>query len=200
MRSDPQWEHPGSPSSASDNHGQGRQRKVLLPITLMQFAGSVEGAIGAVAFRVEVPDSRLRVKISIIGKPTAGNGSSFIGTKGLTLWLRAVEDSIQGGDAVPVTNLWGTSATPGPIPGELDNTGTPVAVTTLGGFSKEFVTAADAIVGTINYPAAVDTDTGLLLLQVSYVPEPFRVPAEEWREIEGQCRASIIGYPLAGAA
>lgn len=197
------WQHPGSPSSGSDNRGQGRQRHVLPPVMLMQFNNNSEGHIGDVDFRVEVPDSRLRVNLAIIGKPTGSNTDyAFIGPKLMTMWLRAVEDAIQGGNAVPITNLWGIATAFDPIPGYIDNTGVAVADTSLGGWGKEFVTAGDAIEGTVHYGSdgvGVQSGTGLLLLQVRYVPEAIRFPDNEWQEICAQCSANVKGLPLLGA-
>ncbi len=194
------WEAPGSPSSATDDRGQGRQIHKLRPLTLIQFVGSSEALENqSVSFRIEVPDSRLRVNVALIGVPTAGADSNFIGTKGLTLWLRAVEDSIDAGTVVPITNLWGTSAAPGAIPGYIDNTGAIVADSALGGWGKEFVTSGNAIEGTIRYPATVNTGAGLLVLQVRYTPEAIRFPRDEWDEIRKACGRNLYGQPFIGA-
>jgi len=191
------WDR-SSPSAGSDNRGQGRQRHVLPPVTLYQFSGSSEGNKGNVSFRVDVPDSRLRVNIALIGKPTGANTDPlFIGPKAMTMWLRAVEDAQQGGNAIPITNLWGTSAVPDPMPGYVDpTTGLVVADANLGGWGKEFVTAGNAIEGTIFYTTGAATGAGLLLLQVRYVPEAIRFPDAEWQEIAAQCNANVLGFPL----
>jgi hypothetical protein len=189
------WESPGSQSSRSSAGGVGRQIHVLRPLTLMQFAGSSEGNTGEVSFRVEVPDSRLRVNIALIGQPSDGAAANFIGTKALTLWLRAVEDSQDFGTEVPITNLWGTGAAADPIPGYIDPaTGLAVADTNLGGWAKEFVTIGRGIIGTVNYPASVNTGAGQLVLQVRYQPEAgIRFPWDEWDEIRRSCDRSGIG-------
>jgi hypothetical protein len=197
-----QWEHPGSPSSATDDSGQGRQIHVLgQAIPLIYFDGTAEGHTGPVEFRVEVPDSRLRVNIALIGQPGPGVDPNFIGGKGLTLWLRAVEDAVRGGAEVPITNLWGTSAVPGPIPGYIPpSTGLETRDTDLGGFGKEFVTSGNAIVGTVIVPPEMGTaGNGSLILQVRWTPEAIRFPRDEWYEIRGQCDACIKGNPITGA-
>jgi len=196
------YEAPGSQSSRSSAGGVGRQIHVLRPLALMQFVGSSEGNTGEVSFRVEVPDSRLRVNLAIIGQPSAGAAANFIGNKGLTLWLRAVEDSQDYGTEVPITNLWGDGTTPDPIPGSIDPaTGLVVADTNLGGWAKEFVTIGRAIIGTVNYPATVNTGAGQLVLQVRYQPEAgIRFPWDEWDEIRRSCDRSGIGaLPLQSA-
>lgn len=196
-----QWERPGSPSSATDDDGQGRQIHVLpQAVPLIYFTGDEAGFTGDVSFRVEVPDSRLRVKISLIGQPGAGIDPGFIGGKGLTLWLRAVEDAVRGGAEVPITNLWGRGNAGGPIPGYVASDGTETTDPFLGGFSKEFVTAGDAIVGTVTVPVEQGGDgTGSLILQVRWQPEAIRFPRDEWYEIRGQCQANIRGNPIRGA-
>ena len=190
-----QWESPGSASSRTDDQGQGRQIHKLKPLTLMQFVGSSEGNTGEVQFRVEVPDSRLRVNIALIGI-ALGSSNNILGGKGLTLWLRAVEDAWDTGTVCPITNLWGTDAIPGAIPGYIDNTGTIVADPNLNGWGKEFVTSGNAIEGTVNYPSTVNTGAGQLVLQVRYTPEAIRFPRDEWDEICRLCDRSRKGDAL----
>ncbi len=189
-----QWDQPGTPSSATDDGGQGRQKHILLPETLINFQGNSEGNIGAVQFRVKVPDSRLRVKLSLVpATPPAGSATFTLSGKGLTLWLRDTEFAQQTGTYFPVTDLWGTAAVPGPIPGRINPaTGLPIADPGLNGFSKEFVTAGDAIEGTVNYPVVVNNGKGQLLLQATYTPEAIRFPREEWLEIKHECGILII--------
>jgi hypothetical protein len=196
-----EWESPGSPSSATDDHGQGRQIHYLRALPLMTFINS--GSVtGSVSFRVDVPDSRLRVNVALLAQCTdGGSPASLIGAKGLNMWLRATEDSIETGDPAPITNLWGTGAQPAPIPGYIDpQTGLYAADANLGGWGKEFVTIGNAIVGTVNYPGADPTGAGQLVLQVRYIPEAIRFPRDEWDEIRRQCGRKILGLPLLGAA
>jgi len=195
MTSGAQWESPGSPSSATDDRGQGRQVHKLKPLSLMQFVGSSEGNTGEVSFRVEVPDSRLRVQVALIGI-ALGSSNNVLGGKGLTLWLRACENAIDTGTVVPITNLWGTGGTLAPIPGYIDNTGAYVADANLAGWGKEFVTAGDAIEGTVNYPSTVNTGPGQLVLQVRYTPEAIRFPRDEWDEIKRLCGRNRYGDAL----
>jgi hypothetical protein len=200
---DTDYSSPGSQSSRSRAGGSGRQIHVLRPLPLIQFVGSSEALTGDVSFRVEVPDSRVRVALEIIGQPGAGSeaADNFIGGKGLTLWLRAVADSVDFGTSVPITNLWGTSAVPDPIPGYIDpTTGLAVADTNLGGWGKEFVTIGRAVVGTINYAAAFNSGAGQLVLQVRYQPDAgVRFPWDEWDEIRRSCDRSVLGQMLTGA-
>jgi hypothetical protein len=179
-----QWRNPGTPSNATDDKGQGRQKWILRPEILANFQGDSEGNTGSFSFRVLVPDSRLRTKIVLVPqKPPAGSNFTLAG-KGLTLWLRDTEFGIQTGTYFPVTNLWGTAAAPGPIPGTIDpGTGLPIADAGLNGFGKEFVTSGAAIEGTVNYPGVVNNGKGQLVLQVQYIAEAIRFPRHEWEEI-----------------
>lgn len=184
---------PGTPSDATDNAGQGRQFHPLLPMVIANFQGSSEGSVGSVSFRVLVPDSRLRTKIVLLPqRPPAGSTFTLQG-KGLTLWLRDTEPGQQTGTFYPVTNLWGTQAAPGPIPGTIDPaTGLPVADTGLQGFGKEFVTSGRAIEGTITYTTINNTGKGQIVLQVEYTPEAIRFPRQEWQEIVAQMGMQIL--------
>lgn len=186
-----------SPSSGSDDAGEGRQLHVLKPEKLIFFdSGLFAGVTGSASFRVEVPDSRLRVHIAIIAQPPTNSSATpqaCLAGKNLTMWLRAVEDGIQSGRGIPITNLWGTNAAPGAIPGYVNAAGAIVADPDLAGWGKEFVTAARAIVGTINYPVAAGAPTCQIMLQVRYTPEAIRFTAVEWQEICAQAGAATIG-------
>lgn len=193
-----QWGSPGTPSDATDDGGQGRQFHTLLPIVVANFAGNSEGAVGNVSFRVFVPDSRLRTKIVLLPqRPPAGSNFTLQG-KGLTLWLRDTEPGKQTGTYYPITNLWGTSTTPGPIPGSIDPaTGLPIADPGLQGFGKEFVTAGRAIEGTITYAVLNNSGKGQIVLQVEYTPDgTSRFPRNEWQEIVGETGVQVITSPL----
>jgi len=173
---------------------------ILKPLILINFDQNAE-ADNSVSFRVEVPDSRLRCNVALIGEPRAGAANNFIGSKAMTLWLREVEDSIQFGTSVPCTNLWGTSAAPGAFPGTVNAAGAIVADTALGGFSREFVTAGRAIVGTVRYQFAFNSGLGDLALQVRYTPEAgMRFSAKEWQAICNRAGRSFEGAgPINGA-
>lgn len=186
-----QWQQPGTPSDATDDAGQGRQFHTLLPIVVANFAGSSEGSVGSVSFRVFVPDSRLRTKIVLLPVRTV-SGFTLQG-KGLTLWLRETEPAKQTGTYEPITNLWGTGAAPGPIPGTIDPaTGLPVADANLQGFGKEFVTAGRAIEGTITYAVINNSGKGQIILQVEYTPEAIRFPRNEWQEIVAEMGMQVL--------
>jgi len=189
-----QWENPGTPSNATDDGGQGRQRHVLTPEILCNFFNDDDGGPGgSVTFRVLVPDSRLRTKIVLVPQPMPGSPDFVISDKGLTLWLRDTERGVQTGTFFPTTNLWGTSAVPGPIPGDINPaTGLPVTDLGLNAFGKEFVTAGDAIEGTVNYESLTLTGRGQLVLQVTYIPESIRFPRNEWDEIKAQCGVVLL--------
>ncbi len=194
-----QWQQPGTPSNATDDAGQGRQRHILLPEIICNFLGNSEGShTGSVRFRVLVPDSRLRTKIVLVPQPASQTSPNFtIAGKGLTLWLRDTERANQTGTYYPTTNLWGTAAVPGPIPGTIDPaTGLPISDAGLNAFGKEFVTAGDAIEGTLDYPAVINTGRGQIALQVSYVPEAIRFPRDEWEEIKAECGVILLDQPI----
>jgi hypothetical protein len=154
---------------SATSFGGPRQIHLLQPITPVYFTGG-EGATGTVDFRVDVPDSRLRVRIDVIGVPAPGGRVDFLSTKVVSLWLRAVSDSQQDGWAVNVTNLFATQAAPLTIPQDAG----------LGGYSREFVTAADAIQGTLTI-ADGDNNPGKLIVQARYQPDA-GADFENWEE------------------
>lgn len=186
------YQVPGSPTAGRDT---GRQIHFLRPLILCNFNNAIE-AFGSIGFRVEVPDSRLRVNVALIGEPNAGASDHFIGPKNLLLWLRAVEDSIQFGTEVPITNLWGTGAAASPIPGVVNLAGAQVNDPNLGGFSREFTTAGRAIIGTITTPnPSVHNGNGNLTLQVRYTADGVTFRPAEWEEIRKACgnQPSYVG-------
>jgi hypothetical protein len=188
-----QWRNPGTPSNATDDGGQGRQKWRLAPEVLANFQGNSEGNTGTVSFRVKVPDSRLRTKVVLLPQNPPSASSFTLQGKGLTLWLRDTEFGYQTGKYYPVTNLWGTGATPGPIPGSIDPaTGLPAADPDLQGFGKEFVTSGAAIEGTVTYAVINNSGKGQLILQVEYIAEAIRFPRHEWAEIVSETGIVVL--------
>ena len=106
--------------------------------------------------------------------PAAATHNPDVTTQGATLWLREVEEDNSGtsGIDIPCTDLVGTSAAPLAIPA---NSG-------LRGYSREFVTAADWLVGTLAIATSVGTP-GVWMLQTRYQPQSVSFTPEEWRRI-----------------
>lgn len=162
-------------------------QKYKPPVQTLCTFGSGSGAAVTVAFRVPVPDSRLRVKISIMFIPVAGNYPlTGIASAG-TLWLSEAEDDDSGvqGGTIPCTNIEGTSAAPTSIP----------AANGLLGYSREFVSAGDNIQGVFNVTPGGPM-VGSWVLQTRYQPEGVRFTPEEWNEIVPQCNPNLTTPPV----
>ncbi len=162
-------------------------QKVQTFDTLVTFTSGT--GTGSIDFKVPVPDSRLRVKVSVMFIPEAGD----VGDSGLiaTLWLRECELDVSGvaGSMVPTANIEGSeSGTPGP-------TAIPIA-TGLQGYSREFITAADYIVGTLDVSDGGPSPGGSWVLQCRYQPQSVRFSEEEWNEIEPNCNPAPLSSPL----
>lgn len=156
------------------------------PATLIASTTNGERA-PTVRFRVPVPDSRLRVKISVLFAFVAGQQTTApdLTPGGATLWLAAADDDDSGstGTTLPETNLEGTQAAPTLIPA------TPGLV----GYSREFITAGDNIEGV--FQTAYNGFNGYWMLQLRYQPDTGqRFTDEEWEAIVGYCKP-IVAYP-----
>lgn len=144
----------------------------------LAFLSAGSGVAGGGTFKVPVPDSRLRVKVSLIFVPNAGATLlSSLAAAAATIWLYDAEQDASGqsGIELPCANVEGTSAAPTAFP----------AANGLYGYAREFTTSADNIKGDWNA-----TSFGVvhaLVLQVRYAPDSVRFSPEEWDEITRRC-------------
>jgi hypothetical protein len=130
-------------------------------------------------FKVPVPDSRLRTKISLFWNlPPA----QALGSLASTLWLYEADLDLSGngGDLVPLTDLVGTQAAPLTIPQNVD----------LLGYSREFITAADYICGVLTMTVPPEGQSSWVL-QCRYQPQSVRFTDDEWQEIAAACNPSV---------
>ena len=81
-----------------------------------------------------------------------------------------------GGVLTPSVAIEGTSTAPTSLP---KNPG-------LSGYSKEFVTAGDAIQGLLTLASGFGTG-GSVVLQARWQPDGQRLPADEWDEVSRLC-------------
>jgi hypothetical protein len=149
-------------------------------ITFVADAGT-----GDVRFRVPGVDSRLRIKISVLFVPPGGTAPNIAGGSGATLWLVEAEKdrSGQSGITIPATDVEGTAAAPTTIPA---NAG-------LGGYSREFVTSADYIEGTLNAASQAGMGGGQWVLQVDYSPDAVRFTDAEWESLREKMSPRVLG-------
>jgi hypothetical protein len=155
------------------------QRWIPKPIIVGQVIAGSTGAVKTSTFQVPFPDSRLRVKISLLFKRTP-SGSTVGTSPTATLWLAEcdIDDSGMQGDEVPLTNIEGTFLAPTAIPADAG----------LLGYSREFVSAADYIQGVLRMTGS--GVTGYWVLQTRYQPQSVSFSAEEWGLITAHCNPS----------
>lgn len=168
-------------------YGGKRQIIIPQPIILGFNSGGSEAPTQSVEFRVQIPDSRLRVKTSVIFVPNAPVFPVDISTMDPTLFL-AEEDECYSGQYsgyVPLVAI---------IPGT--SVGAPLslpAAADLLGYSIESTTAADAIHGYLTWSSGAIP--GLWTLQTRYQPDGQRLPDEDWAETRQLCNATLLGSP-----
>jgi hypothetical protein len=154
----------------------GWQRWIPKPIVLARVAGLGTGNVVTSNFQVPMPDSRLRVKISLLFIRAVAGGV----TPAATLWLFENDDDASGGNGadgeqIALGNIEGTFSAPTAIP----------AAVGLNGYSREFFTAADYIGGQLR---VIDTPAvaGAWVLQARYQPQIVLGDAE-WQIVVSQC-------------
>lgn len=165
------------PSSGSQVPGW--QRYIPRSIPLVQTGGSNSGATATINFMVPVPDSRLRVKISLIFIRAPGSGGAT-NCPPSTLWISEndVEDAGFNGGQIPLVNIEGTAAAPTAIPIDAGGLG-------LFGYSREFFTAADYLQGQL--VVTNNSVQGYWVLQTRYQPQVVGMRDSEWETIINQC-------------
>ncbi len=155
----------------------------VVPLIVCSAAG-----VGVVAgnFQVPIPDSRLRVKTTLLFVPAAGaTPLSNLSAMAATLWLFESEVDRTGvsGGRFPTTNIEGTSAAP---------TSVPEAGNALYGYSREFTSLADVVEGAF-VSGTNGTQAGTWVLQCTYAPDSVRFTADEWDVITRACNPSRTG-------
>ncbi len=153
-----------------------RQRVVSFD-NLLTFRNS-SGVARTVNFQVPIPDSRLRVKIATLFIPTSGTATSGLGG---TIWLREADQDASGvsGNLIPAANIEGTLALPTTFP-----------TAGLQGYSREFISAADYILGTVVLTSSGPSAGGSWVLQTRYQPQGVRFTPQEWDIIAPLCNPS----------
>jgi hypothetical protein len=145
------------------------------PIILATSSGSAEASIST-RIRIPAPDSRCRIKVSVIFFPLAGLPVPDLTLNIGTIWVAAYEEDTDGisggaGRTVPVTDVEGTSAAPTAFPKSVG----------LAGYSREFVTAADWLEAVITLNS-MDTQ-GAWVLQTRIQPDAVTFTWPEWDAI-----------------
>jgi hypothetical protein len=155
------------------------------------------GAVGTgtAVFRVPLPDSRVRCKVTLLYDPVPKTTNLALpqDITGVThsIWMALEDVSFAGRQDAPVpvqnvvvnptTGLLVTRAAPLVIPSD------PGVM----GFSREFVSAGDSLYGELvtGYVAAVP---GRWMLYCRYQPDGLYLPPDEWQEVVGLARPQVI--------
>ena len=142
-----------------------------------------------VRFLVPTPDSRLRVKVSVLFVKLP-NQSGPVTDLGATLYLGAADQEVAGfqGDRIPTTDVLHDAA------GAVVHQSTPLAIPEdpdLQGFSQEFVTAGDDIIGILT--TGCDGPSGFWILQVRYQPDGQRLHDCDWSNAIRRCTPVRLG-------
>jgi hypothetical protein len=162
-------------------------RGILLAIN----SGSGESSSTQVV-TIRVPSSQLRVKGSVFFVPAAGNALTDINSVG-TIWVAACEEDVGGaaggaGRLVPVTDLEGSAVAGTPVgaPGP-----TPFPKTDgLGGYAREFVTAAPWLQFTILLHSI--STPGAWVFRSSIQPDATQFTWPQWMELRRAFSAQLL--------
>lgn len=172
--------NPGNPQAAALRSGDrdfNGPRQIYKPAPIM-LAQQLSGESGITAhIRVPCPDSRCRIKVTIMFVPVAGaNVPADLAGK-CSIWIAASDEDQggaggSGGMVLPVTDVEGSSGTPTTFP----------AAAGLAGYSRSFVTAADWLDIDLSINGVSDAD-GSWVAQFRIQPNAVTLRWDEWDEI-----------------
>lgn len=145
--------------------------------SLLDIGGSTEAPFTVPNFMVMTPDSRLRTKVTILFVGSAA-AMAALPSPFATLALVEMEQDIGG----PSGQLQPSVAVDPPTPGGTINL--PLAPG-LVGYSREFVTAGDAIRGSLVVASGVGPIQ--VIISARWQPDGQRLPADEWDEVIRLC-------------
>jgi len=159
------------------NYNGPRQIFMPAPIVVCVNTGGEGGASYSTIVRVPTPDSRCRVKISLIYVPGDGDLPTDV-TGAATVWIAGCDYDQRGvggggGRTLPVTNVEGTKAAPTAIPKAVG----------LVGYSREFVTAADCLEVSVAITSITGIGSGAWMLQTRIQPDAVTLEWKEWEQI-----------------
>jgi len=165
---------------------------------LAQVVGGEILLSGSTRFRVETPDSRLRVKVGILFVREQGTTSGLVTDLGATLYMGEEETDRSGylGGKVIANDILRDAA------GNLIHQSAPLAIPEdvgLEGWSQELVTAADSLIGiftTQNGTGGVAGASGRWILQARWQPDGQRLHDEDWDYVVRNCKILLLGSTI----
>lgn len=157
------------------NYNGPRQIYTPSPLIVCSNGGGEGGNSYTTILRIPTPDSRCRVKVSIVYVPADSNNPTDI-TGFTTVWIAGCDFDQRGvggggGRSLPVTNVEGTEAAPTAIP----------KAAGLLGYSREFVTAADCL--EVSFTTATISGQGTWVLLTRLQPDAVTLDWKEWEQI-----------------
>lgn len=154
-----------------------------------------EVASGTAKFRIYMPDSRLRVKSTVLFVRNPGQ-TAAVTALGATLYLGEEEEDRQTGGVHFCTDILRDTS------GNVIHQSAPLAIpedTGLEGYTQEFVTAADSIGGILtstNNTSGTEFGFGPLgtwVLQLRFQPDGQRLCDPDWEWLKRKCHATRLG-------
>lgn len=153
---------------------------------------------GSTRFRVETPDSRLRVKVGILFIRNQGPVTGLVSNLGATLYMGEEETDRSGymGGKVIANDILRDAA------GNLIHQSAPLPIPEdvgLEGWSQELVTAADSLIGiftTSNGTGGIAGPSGRWIVQARWQPDGQRLHDDDWDYVLRNCKIVLVGSPI----
>lgn len=159
-------------------------------ITLGHVTEFAEGNSASSRFRIYTPDSRLRVKVTVLflrDDPT--DTSTPVTNHGATLYIGEEEHDYSGklGADLICTDVLRDAT------GNVIHQSAPLAIPEdvgLDGFTTEFVTAADSLIGIFTTGQA--GPSGHWVVQLRFQPDGQRLCDQDWDFVCRKCHATLL--------
>lgn len=145
-------------------------------------------------FRALNPDSRVRLKLSVLYVNDQNNQTTILGMP-TTLYLGEEEQARKNGKRILCTDILRDSA------GNVIHQSAPLTIPEdagLNGFTIEFVTAADSILGIFSTASPAGLFVGHWVVQARWQPDGQRLCPEDWDAVRRKCRLIAVGDMLPG--
>lgn len=165
-------------------------------ITLGKVTYNIESSATATAkFRVFTPDSRLKVKVSVLFVKDSPDDPSPVTAHAATLYLGSEDKDASGkfGGSLLTTDILRN------VDGDVIHQSAPLAIPEdagLAGFSQEFLTSGDSILGILAQGEPLGP-SGMWVLQVRYQPDGQRLCDADWEWLKRKCHAQALGGSFA---
>jgi hypothetical protein len=159
-------------------------------ITLGHVQNLAEGDTASAKFRIYTPDSRLRVKATLLFLRDDPTDPTPVSDNAATLYIGEEEHDYSGklGADLICTDVLRDVA------GNVVHQSGPLAIPEdvgLDGFTTEFVTAADSLIGI--FTTGQGGPSGHWVLQLRFQPDGQRLCDSDWDFVARKCHATLLG-------